>query len=475
MAAGLPAARAVFVHGYLLMDGEKMTKSLGNVLDPFEVIERFGTDALRFYCCATSRSARTALSRRGLRAALRDRARQRARQPCQPHDRHGRPLPRRRGARSTWTRRSRDSPGWRARRRAARPRRAHPGARGDLGAGAAPEPLRRGAGAVAAGQGPRARRRARPALAHADRGRACPRRAAPPFIPETVAKLRRRSVPTGPWAPRSARGVAARRELSRSFRGRREPTAARDRLTHAPRPCAAADAELVAAATAAGRRCRMLTVGTTPNCRVGASWRPRPTRRSTPRSATIPTPRRASTSGPRRPPELAAPRCPRDRRDGPGLLPRPCAAADQERAFPAQIDLPAPRQAAGHPHPRRRGRHPRDAGRRDPGDSRSSCTASPCPSASPSAPTPRWWFSFAGNVTYPKALRAGRGGRARSRSSGCSWRPTRPTSPPAGAQAAQPPGVRRAHRALRRAAARPLLRGARVRPCRLNSARLLAW
>jgi methionyl-tRNA synthetase len=50
MAAGLPLPRGEFVHGYLLMDGEKMSKSLGNVLDPFEVIDRFGTDALRYYC-----------------------------------------------------------------------------------------------------------------------------------------------------------------------------------------------------------------------------------------------------------------------------------------------------------------------------------------------------------------------------------------------------------------------------------------
>jgi methionyl-tRNA synthetase len=50
MAAGLELPRALFVHGYLLMDGEKMSKSLGNVLDPFEVMERFGTDALRYYC-----------------------------------------------------------------------------------------------------------------------------------------------------------------------------------------------------------------------------------------------------------------------------------------------------------------------------------------------------------------------------------------------------------------------------------------
>jgi methionyl-tRNA synthetase len=49
MAAELPLPEHVFVHGYLLMEGEKMSKSLGNVLDPFAVIERFGADALRFY------------------------------------------------------------------------------------------------------------------------------------------------------------------------------------------------------------------------------------------------------------------------------------------------------------------------------------------------------------------------------------------------------------------------------------------
>ncbi len=49
MAAGLELPERVFVHGYLLMEGEKMSKSLGNVLDPFAVIERYGADALRFY------------------------------------------------------------------------------------------------------------------------------------------------------------------------------------------------------------------------------------------------------------------------------------------------------------------------------------------------------------------------------------------------------------------------------------------
>ena len=49
MAAELELPEHIFVHGYLLMQGEKMSKSLGNVLDPFAVIERFGADALRFY------------------------------------------------------------------------------------------------------------------------------------------------------------------------------------------------------------------------------------------------------------------------------------------------------------------------------------------------------------------------------------------------------------------------------------------
>ncbi len=50
MAADLPVPQHVFVHGFLLgSDGRKMSKSLGNVLDPFEVMAQFGTDALRFY------------------------------------------------------------------------------------------------------------------------------------------------------------------------------------------------------------------------------------------------------------------------------------------------------------------------------------------------------------------------------------------------------------------------------------------
>jgi methionyl-tRNA synthetase len=50
MAAGVEVPRHLFIHGFLLMQGEKMSKSLGNVLDPFKVMDVFGTDALRYYC-----------------------------------------------------------------------------------------------------------------------------------------------------------------------------------------------------------------------------------------------------------------------------------------------------------------------------------------------------------------------------------------------------------------------------------------
>jgi methionyl-tRNA synthetase len=49
-AAGYEPPKRMVIHGYLLMGEKKMSKSLGNVLDPYEVIDRFGADALRYYC-----------------------------------------------------------------------------------------------------------------------------------------------------------------------------------------------------------------------------------------------------------------------------------------------------------------------------------------------------------------------------------------------------------------------------------------
>ena len=49
MSAGLALPKCVFGHGFLLHRGEKMSKSLGNVIDPLELVARFGVDSLRYF------------------------------------------------------------------------------------------------------------------------------------------------------------------------------------------------------------------------------------------------------------------------------------------------------------------------------------------------------------------------------------------------------------------------------------------
>lgn len=49
MSCGIPLPKKVFGHGWLIVDGTKMSKSLGNVVDPIPLIERYGADALRYY------------------------------------------------------------------------------------------------------------------------------------------------------------------------------------------------------------------------------------------------------------------------------------------------------------------------------------------------------------------------------------------------------------------------------------------
>lgn len=49
MAAGLPLYRRLNVHGYWIMDRGKMSKSLGNVIRPLDMRERYGMDAFRYY------------------------------------------------------------------------------------------------------------------------------------------------------------------------------------------------------------------------------------------------------------------------------------------------------------------------------------------------------------------------------------------------------------------------------------------
>ena len=49
MAADLPLPKKIFGHGWILSDDKKMSKSLGNILDPIEIINNYGIDQLRYY------------------------------------------------------------------------------------------------------------------------------------------------------------------------------------------------------------------------------------------------------------------------------------------------------------------------------------------------------------------------------------------------------------------------------------------
>ena len=53
MSMGMPLPKKVFGHGWLLLDGGKMSKSKGNVVDPYLLAERYGVDALRYFLLRT--------------------------------------------------------------------------------------------------------------------------------------------------------------------------------------------------------------------------------------------------------------------------------------------------------------------------------------------------------------------------------------------------------------------------------------
>jgi methionyl-tRNA synthetase len=49
LSAGLPLPDEIFVHGYLTIGGRKMSKSLGNVVEPIGLVRRYGVDAVRYW------------------------------------------------------------------------------------------------------------------------------------------------------------------------------------------------------------------------------------------------------------------------------------------------------------------------------------------------------------------------------------------------------------------------------------------
>lgn len=52
MSAGLPNSKQVFIHGFITVNGQKISKSLGNVINPFNLIKKYGTDSVRYFLLA---------------------------------------------------------------------------------------------------------------------------------------------------------------------------------------------------------------------------------------------------------------------------------------------------------------------------------------------------------------------------------------------------------------------------------------
>ena len=49
LSAGISLPKILFVHGYITVDGQKMSKSLGNVINPYNLVEKYGCDAVRYF------------------------------------------------------------------------------------------------------------------------------------------------------------------------------------------------------------------------------------------------------------------------------------------------------------------------------------------------------------------------------------------------------------------------------------------
>ena len=49
LSAGLPLPKAIYVHGFINVDGQKMSKTIGNVVDPFEAVKKYGAEVVRYF------------------------------------------------------------------------------------------------------------------------------------------------------------------------------------------------------------------------------------------------------------------------------------------------------------------------------------------------------------------------------------------------------------------------------------------
>ena len=199
-AAGIPLYDHLNVHGYWLADERKMSKSLGNVVRPLDLHEKYGNDAFRYFLMRDMSFGLDASLPRGRhRRADQLRPGERPRQPAQPHPGDARSLHGRRrpGLRAAGARRrgaARRVPGApRRRHRALRAAPLRPRARGGDGGGPQGEQVRRRPAALGARQGPGARRAARHGAALRGRGAAGRLGAARAGADDQVARAPRRS------------------------------------------------------------------------------------------------------------------------------------------------------------------------------------------------------------------------------------------------------------------------------------------
>lgn len=52
MSAGIKNSKQIFIHGFITVNGQKISKSLGNIINPFDLVEKYGTDAVRYFLLA---------------------------------------------------------------------------------------------------------------------------------------------------------------------------------------------------------------------------------------------------------------------------------------------------------------------------------------------------------------------------------------------------------------------------------------
>ena len=228
MAAGARPPRKVFAHGWLLVGGEKMSKSKLTGIPPREITDDFGSDAFRYYFLrAIPFGQDGSFSWEDMTRALQRRARRPARQPRVPGRLDGRPVLRRRAARDG-RRAGAGRGGCRRRRRGrGRHRPDRPAGRDPGRDGLRPgrQQLRHREGAVEGRQGRVARRRPRPILYTTAEALRVVRRAAQPGDAQGVPqRCGPRSAPRTRSAPLGGRARPGRRYAGGSCRGGTRPS-----------------------------------------------------------------------------------------------------------------------------------------------------------------------------------------------------------------------------------------------------------